>query len=145
MALSRLGRPKTGDVDPQAELLGMVAEAAGNVVSIREWMQESGDDAYGPIMLPDGSESGRAEEHVLARMYREWCDRLVQYSAVAIKAGIGEREVRLKEQLGAVVMRAMLTLLDHPDLGLSREQRETGRRVAGPILRVLGQSEEAAG
>ncbi len=140
-ALAAMGHP-VADVDAPAELLGMVAEAAGNVRTLRTWVQDLGDQVYGPILFPDGGRSGRAEEHVLARMYGVWCDRLVSYSAAAIKAGIAEREVRVKELLGVLVMRCMLGLLDDPELGLSRVQRESGRRIAGRHLRVLGSAED---
>lgn len=142
-ALAALGRPKEG-ADAQVELLGMVAEAAGNVLTLRQWVEDLGDDVYGPLFFESGQPSGRAEEHVLARMYGAWCDRLVHYSATAIKAGIAERTVKIQEALATLVMRFALALLDDPELGLSRDQRESGRRIAGRHLRSLGTAEDVA-
>ena len=135
--LARLGRPKDGDVDPTAELLGMVAEAAGNVATLREWVQALGADVHGPIMFPTGMLSGRSEEHVLVGMYREWCDRLVSYSAACVRAGVSERAVKVMEEQAELCARVVLAMLDDPEFGLSWDQRDLGRRIAGKHLRAL--------
>jgi hypothetical protein len=50
---------------------------------------------------------------------------------------LAERTVRLQEATAEMMARAVMALLDDPELGLSREQREQGRRLAGRHLRAI--------
>lgn len=153
LELRRLGRPLVG-ADPQQQLLAMVCEAAGNVATLRQMVSEltmpgdgpeTVDEAlygprghlYGLMFHPSGMPTGEAREHVLVVMYREWADRLVSYSASAIKCGIAERQVVVAEQQAALVAKVIMGLLDDPELELTREQRDRGRRLAGRHMRAL--------
>jgi hypothetical protein len=135
--LRRLGRPKTGDIDAQTELLSMVAEASGNVMTLRDRVRELDEDISGPTFHASGKETGHHEENILVVMYREWCDRLVAYSSAAIRAGISERAVKVMEEQAELCARVVLAVLDDPELGLTWDQRDAGRRIAGGHLRAL--------
>lgn len=136
--LRRLGMPTQGDVDAQHELLSMVAEASGNVRTLRTWVQDMAEDElYVETFGPSGRATGHSEEHVKVVMYREWCDRLVSYSSSAIRAGISERAVKIMEAQAELFAQVLMSLLDDPEFGLSWEQRELGRRIAGRHLRAL--------
>jgi hypothetical protein len=129
LELRRLGVPVDA-ADPAEQLVGMVREAAGNVVVLRSLVGDLGET------LTQWGQDGQ-REHAVAELYRVWCDRLVSYSAAAIKAGLAERTVRLQEATAEMMARAVMALLDDPELGLSREQREQGRRLAGRHLRAI--------
>jgi hypothetical protein len=153
---ARLGVPR--DVDPAAALLELVYESAGNVEFYRdlvgqlsttptppppgadEDMPEGSrrpEGLYGPLRHQSGVPTGEAKPHVLVAMYDAERDRLKEYAATVVKVGLAERQVQVAELQAAVVARVVMALLDDPEFGLSREQREMGRRLAGRHLRQL--------
>jgi hypothetical protein len=155
VALHRLGVP-LDIADPADMLLSMVRESAGNLQVLREMVSELIDPVqlqqmvdlgwtadrplapmYAAARHANGGYTGLGKEHVVVSMYDQERERLVKFSAEALKAGIAERQVKLAEQLASSVATAMMALLDDPELGLSREQREAGRKAAGRHLRVL--------
>lgn len=133
-ALVALGRPNVG-ADAQAELLGMVAEASGNVRTLRQWVEDLADGVTQSVFVAGGYEN--LSENVLVEMYGKWCDRLVSYSAQCIRAGVSERVVKVMEEQAEMCARVVTAMLDDPELGLSWEQRDLGRRIAGRHLRSL--------
>lgn len=133
-ALRALGRP-ADSADPQAEVLGMVAEAKGNVLTLRQWVDDLGENVTQSVYVAGGYEN--ITKSVLVDLYGEWCDRLVKYSTEALKAGISERVVKVLEEQAEMVARVVLAMLDDPEFGLSWEQRDLGRRIAGRHLRSL--------
>jgi len=64
-------------------------------------------------------------------------DRCAGFAAKAVAAGLAERQVRLAERQGALIATLIRSLLDDPELGLSDDQKEAGRRVASKHLRAL--------
>jgi hypothetical protein len=84
--------------------------------------------------MPGGT---RVEEHPAVTGYRQSLDRLFGYSERALKLGLAERVVAVTEMQGALMAQAFMALLDDPELGLSREQREIGRRAAGRHVRQV--------
>jgi hypothetical protein len=155
VALHRLGVP-LDIADPADMLLSMVRESAGNLRVLREMVNELIDPVqlqqmidlgwtadrplapmYAAMRHASGAHTGLGKEHVVVSMYDSERERLVKFSAEALKAGIAERQVKLAEQLASSVAAAMMSLLDDPALGLSRDQREAGRKAAGRHLRVL--------
>lgn len=139
LELRRLGRPLEG-ADPQEQLLAMVCEAAGNVAALRGFVAELDD-----LIVAETGPGGARREAVSAYavLYQTWTDRLVSYAASAIKCGIAERQVVVAERQADLVAKVIMALLDDPELGLSREQRDQGRRLAGRHLRALGTGEAA--
>lgn len=77
------------------------------------------------------------KRHVLWSMWVDQLDLAGDLAAKAAKAGLAERETRLNEQLGQLLATAVLWLLETPEMGLTAEQRQTGRRLAGAKLREL--------
>lgn len=114
--LARMGIPV--ETTPEDALLGQVAEAAGNVEFLREQVQQEGAEWL--------------------ELYSQERDRLVRMSALAIGAGIAERQVQLAERQGALVADVIRKLLDDPELGLNSGQRDRGRLIAAKHLRLVG-------
>jgi hypothetical protein len=114
------------DVDPGEALLVMVKEAAWNVAFLRELIAElpthpvvltedvvdellEGQPHGGALKRKDlrpgtvvpglygPDHNGDGKPHILVAMYEAERDRLVQYSGMALKAGVEERRLRLVE------------------------------------------------
>lgn len=130
--LVELGHQIEG-TDPTLALLGLVAEAAGNVAFLRRKVQqleqgyvgrvyreriaededdpgEPGQGIVGPNHLGDGA------PHVYLVLYADWSDRLARYSKMAIEAGIVERQVQLAERQGELIAQVIRGVLG--DLGV---------------------------
>lgn len=138
LALLRLGRPAQ-TADPAEELLAMVREAVGNVACLRDLVGELGEPAAGADRAMYGPDHlGDLRLHPLLPLYETWCTLAVKYSAEAVKAGLADRLVKVEEQRTELIARAMMAFMDDPELGLSRDQREIGRRLVGRHLRALG-------
>ena len=147
-AARRLGIPR--EVEPGQALLELVWEAAGNVEFYRDLVAglEGGDGVgahgsglYGALRHQTGFETGEAKRHVLVQMYDDERDRLKEYASTVVKVGLAERQVQVAEVQAALVARVVMGLLDDPELGLSREQRDVGRRLAGRHMRLLSAAE----
>lgn len=127
-----LGAPL--DVEPHVAILECIRIAAGEVRYASEQIANlSEDDAVGAIVTTverEGGENGGGSEtrhgppalHIWAVVRHQAMDRLVDYSKVAINAGIEERRVRLAEQQGALLAQAIRGILaelgvgDRPDV-----------------------------
>lgn len=137
-------------VDPFDALLGEVHESAGNVGFYRSLIRELGihPEALGEneeplietglavkkgIYGPDIN--GYESPHVLVKMYNDERDRLAKVSKMAIDCGIAERQVRLAERQGEMLVNIIILLLQDPRLQLSQEKQQMGRRVAGELMR----------
>lgn len=113
----------TLNIGPDEALLNAVAEAAGNV----EWLRNQLDHPY--------TDDGRVS--VRAGLYAEWLDRLVNYSQLALKAGIAERQVRIAERQGQHLAEVLVSALKDPDWGLTAEQQNAGRTIIAKHLRAI--------
>jgi hypothetical protein len=109
------------NVGPDEALLDAVAEAAGNVA----WLRDQLDDPY--------TDDGRVS--IRAGLYAEWLDRLVNYSQLALKAGIAERQVRIAERQGQHLAEVLVAALRDPDWGLTPDQQAQGRAIIAKHLR----------
>lgn len=92
---------------------------------------------HGALYGPDHNED--AKPHVLVVMLGEWTDRLAKYSKLALDAGVAEREVRLHEEQGRLVVTVLRRVLDHygvnaPDLP----------QIVGAVLRDVSAIEATA-
>lgn len=122
--LDRLGQPVV--IDPTAGLLSMVHEAAGNVAVLRLIVQKL------PSVI---DENGR--EHPIAELYRVWCDRLADYCARALRAGVEERQVEIEASMAVLLGQLIRDLLTAPELALDVEHQTIGLEVAGRLMRAL--------
>lgn len=153
-AAGRLGVAR--EVDAGQALLELVYEAAGNVEFYRDLVarlnsvpvsvgegdgqEQDGpllDGLYGRMFHQSGVPTGEAKRHILVQLYDDERDRLKEYAATVVKVGLAERQVQVAEVQAALVARVVMAILDDPELGLSREVRELGRRLAGRHLRQL--------
>lgn len=57
-------------------------------------------------------------------------------AAKAIELGVGEMQVRLSERQGQMIPRVFAAALDDTSLGLTPEQRNTGRKLVASHLRT---------
>lgn len=140
------------DVDPGDALLEMCHEAAFNVAYLRQRVGELdtqktaiGDpsDIYGPTFHATGRATGEGKKHVLVQMYDEERERLAKFSKLAIDAAIAERRLELAEIEALRLAQVIIATVDDPQLGLTREQRELARRIAGQQMRFLSTPIEA--
>lgn len=90
----RLGVPV--EVDQGEALLRLIYEANGNVAYYRARLAEL-DEVYAAIFHATGERTGEARPHVLVVMYDAERDRLANLCALALRAGVEERRVRLAE------------------------------------------------
>jgi hypothetical protein len=73
--------------------------------------------------------------HIWIRARQDATDRLARYSKMAIDAGIAERQVRLAEQWGDIMVRAFRVLLD--GLILTPEQKQRAPSLVRTALAQL--------
>jgi hypothetical protein len=112
------------DVEPHVAILECIRIAAGEVRYASEQIAALGeDDAAGAIVTTverygGGEENGGGETrhgppalHIWIVARHQAMDRLVDYSKVAIAAGIEERRVKLAEQQGALLAQAIRGIL----------------------------------
>lgn len=122
------------DVDSTEALLSMVRMAAGMVAALQRWVEQSDDG------LQEIHEFGGGihhVEHVHFVMFREWCDRVVQYAAAAKRAGIDDRRIEMEETMAAVLGQLVRDLLGSPVLELDFEHQMAGLEEAGRLMRAL--------
>lgn len=120
------------DVAPHEALLECIRIAAGEVQYASERIAElDPDEVYGavvstrPLKLEKGAESmtERVEDHgppalhIWIQVRHGAMDRLVNYSKIALAAGIAERQVRVAEQQGQLLAAAIRGVLE--DLGVA--------------------------
>ncbi len=128
------------DIEPHDAILQCIKIAAGEVQYASEQIAKlDPDEAVGavvttlrrPMKLEKGADADTAmvEEithsapalHIWIQARRQAMDRLVQYSAAAIKAGIEERRVKLAESQGQLLIQVIRGVLT--ELGLANDPR----------------------
>lgn len=134
-AAEQFGLPRT--VDPADAILEALHKIAGQV----DWFEAEVKALDAPWMTVFG---GGVVEHPAVTGYRESLDRLFGFGERTVKLGLAQRQVEVSELHAALLARVVMAILDDPELALSREQRETGRRVGGRHLRQLGTGGAAA-
>lgn len=154
-AATRLGVP-VDDPDPAGALLGLIAEAAGNVEFYRSLVEvlpthPEPDEAiadgegnvhyrrgetgvYGRTYHQSGIPTGEAKAHVLVQLYDAERDRLAKYVKDALQLGLDERRVRIAESDARRLFTAVVDAM--ADAGLSEEQGEAMRRAVAARLRA---------
>lgn len=119
--------------EAEAERMSLEAEYAAN----NEEPPSRLPVLHGAIYGPDHNED--AKPHVLVSMLGEWTDRLAKYSKLALDAGVAEREVRLHEEQGRLVVAVLRRVLDH--YGVSAPDLP---QIVGSVLRDVAALEATA-
>ncbi|MBG6085827.1 HGGxSTG domain-containing protein [Zhihengliuella flava] len=136
---------KYPDVDPGQALLreiqithahvewlrGKVEELTPRELVWGETQHKAGIGKEGPI----DEMTSEAKPSVWYELYERERERLVKFSAIALKAGIEERRVRLAEQQGELVAGVLKRILD--GLNLTPEQWELTQTIVPTELRAL--------
>lgn len=136
------------DISPEQALLDEVQFTAGNVAWLREKVQnlEHMDLIWGPTQTveveaspnPGTNTTEAAAVHLWYSLYLKERQHLVHVSAVALKAGIEERRLRLAEEQGALVAQVIQLILG--DLRLTKDQWEAVPRIVPTHLRLLAEA-----
>jgi len=103
------------DVHPLDVLLDSVGEAAANVAVLRSAIADLGahvgeDGIAVPERVVEFEKGGThvpAREHILVAMYNAERERQNKWSKMCLDAGVDERKVRLKEEQGQVLGKAL--------------------------------------
>ena len=151
-AMVVLGLPVTG-LDPFDALLEEIARTAGHVRWLQALLQglkpeelvwgrtskehSVGDDPKGNYQVV----KHEAAPSIWMDLYQKERAHLTNVCKVAIGAGIAERQVKLAEEQGEMIVKILKATLGDPRLGLSVEQQEAAKHVVGAHLRVLTGSE----
>lgn len=135
------------DIDPADALLEEVCRTAGHVAWLEQQVQalspeevvwgKAEETEKGASEFPGIDTTQKAAPNVWVVLYREERAHLVAVCKAAIAADIDERRVRLAERQGALLADVIRQMLEDPELGLSKQQREVGRVVASRHLQVL--------
>ena len=142
-AVATYGLPR--EVDPAAALLEEVHRSAGHVAWLQEKVREfeADDLVWGVVEEVDkgsgeftGTDTTRASKpNVWLELYRAERKHLTDVCKAALAAGIAERQVRLAEQQGALIVGVLQRIFD--DLNLTAEQRELLPTVVPRHLRAV--------
>lgn len=147
-AVALFGAPK--DVEPSQALLDLVHWTAGEVEYWREQVRQLAADEPAALTWgktrektggQDVGDTYEAKPAIQYVMLYAAQDRLAQYAAAALKAGVEERRVRLAESQGSLVADVIRRILDA--LGLDERQRELVPQVVPAQLRLLAGGEPA--
>jgi hypothetical protein len=142
-AVKTLGLPV--DIDPGKALLDEIHWTAGHVAWLREkvqeqsaddlvWGREKHEDGVGPQGIVDVT-TEKAGPSVWYELYLKERDHLAKVCALALRAGIEERKVKLAESQGALVADVIRRILNA--LGLTPEQQALVPQIVPEQLRLL--------
>lgn len=154
-AANRLGIPR--QVEAAGALIEALYVAAGNVAFYGDLVSRLGvpgaveagdtievdftnrtvDVLYAPMRHVSGIPTGEAKPHVLIGMEMAERREMVRVAAEIMKLGLDARRVQIAEGDAQRMAQTIMAVLDDPDLGLTREQRDAGRRIGGRHLRAL--------
>ncbi len=142
-AVATYGLPR--EVDPAAALLEEVHRTAGHVAWLHQKVQEidEADLVWGVVEEVDkgsGEFTGTdttsaAKPNIWLELYHRERKHLVDVTKAALAAGIAERQVRLAEQQGALIVGVLQRIFD--DLNLTAEQQELIPTVVPRHLRAV--------
>ena len=140
--LFALGKLPT--IDPGAALLDLIAWKHGEVLALRARLagMDEGALVWGVTseaektsgQFPGIDTTRSAEANVWWRLLRQAEDQLAAFAAAAHRAGIAEREVRLAEQQGELVVGVIRGILDALLEALRAAGLPAGLQAAWPVL-----------
>lgn len=129
------------DITPEAAILAEVHRTAGAIA----WLESEirgltrDDLIWGTTkVVVGGREAGETQEaapHILLKLYQDERAQLVRVCAAALRAGIEERQVKLAERQGALLVDLIKAIL--ADLRLTPEQKALVPEVVPRHLRAL--------
>lgn len=142
-AVRTLGLPI--DIDPGKALLDEIHWTAGHVAWLREKVQEleANDLVWGRTQTDNGigpqgpvdTVTEKADPNVWYQLYLKEREHLAKVCALALKAGIEERKVKLAESQGLLVADVIRRILGA--LGLTPEQQQLVPEIVPRELRAL--------
>jgi len=142
-AVRTLGLPI--DIDPGKALLDEIHWTAGHVAWLRDKVQELKDDdlVWGRTQTDNGigpqgpvdTVTEKADPNVWYQLYLKEREHLAKVCALALRAGIEERKVKLAESQGLLVADVIRRILGA--LGLSPEQQALVPEIVPRELRAL--------
>jgi hypothetical protein len=142
-AVRTLGLPV--DVDPGKALLDEIHWTAGHVAWLREKVQEleDADLVWGKSQTEEGigpqgpvdTTTEKAGPSVWYELYMKEREHLAKVCALALRAGIEERKVKLAESQGLLVADVIRRILSA--LGLTPEQQQLVPEIVPRELRAL--------
>lgn len=114
-ALLECIRIAAGEVQYASERIAELdaSQAVGPVVTTRPRKGEYGMEQHGDVV----EEHGQPAVHIWVEVRHRAMDRLVNYSKIALSAGVAERQVRIAEQQGQLLAQAIRGIL--ADLGVA--------------------------
>lgn len=131
-------------VDPGVALLRLVWESASNVEYWKGVVRAIQQQVDQGLMPAKAAEEGQTAINAMER-YDNERERLAKVAKMCLDAGIAERQVRLAERQGQVIVQLLVAVLENPELQLTPEQRVKGREIAGNELRLLASGAEGGG
>lgn len=142
-AVRTLGLPI--DIDPGKALLDEIHWTAGHVAWLRDKVQELQDDelVWGRTQTDQGvgpqgpvdTTTEKADPSVWYQLYLKEREHLAKVCALALRAGIEERKVKLAESQGLLVADVIRRILGA--LGLTPEQQRLVPEIVPRELRAL--------
>ena len=139
-ALLQCIRIAAGEVQYAGDRIGMLdeSEAIVQVGSTKTRPLSYGKEGESPDETVDEITTSNVYElNIWIKVRREALDRLVNYSAIALKAGVEERKVKLAEQTGALIAQAIRGVL--AELGIA-DRPEVPSVVRRQLALVAGQA-----
>lgn len=137
-AVVTYGLPR--DIEPGKALLEEIARTAGHVDWLAERVRElETDELVWGLTKAEGVDASEtpgvnvteaAAVNIWLDLYRAERKHLVDVSKAALAAGIAERQVRLAEQHGRLIVDILRKVLADPELALTDEQRRAVPTVA---------------
>lgn len=131
MEAEAMGLPR--DVDPATAIMEALHKAAGQV----DWYEAEVNALDSPWLEETTQFGDKVYAHPAVVGYVKALDQLYSYSERTLKLDLFSRQVQADELQAAMLARLVMEILDSPELGLSHEQREQGRRIGGRKLREL--------
>lgn len=126
-AMIRAAQEKYGvprEVDPHAALIEELHRTAGHVSWLALQVQTMDDDEmYDYVGGGPGAVPG-TEPHIWLRLYREERNHFLRVAKTCLDAGIAERQVRVAEQQGVLLARAIQGILG--ELGVANRPETAG-------------------
>lgn len=138
--------PNTEPLHPVQHLLNLINQKAAEVAWLRTKVQALTEEqlTWGVTKHETGIEKGEdtdirtfeTQQNIWWKLLREAEEQLAKWAAMAARAGVEERLVRLEQEKGQLVVSAIQQILD--GLQLNPKQKDLVSTVVPAALRALG-------